>query len=242
MVIFLSESVRLAATGSARKKIEDLRTRAGWPRHRPPHLLRPGRPGRSARVAGLNPYTRALNKLRACAEDCGRPRERLNPWLAWRVDDARKQDFRGPLSANTAPTALLPTQPTASLGPPYRRQPDLGRAGRGPCTRPLSTAPGGLRLRALRSPRASASAGSNYRCKSSMPPAGLPRARTAPDFAAPRLEADSSPSPPAAQNPTVLFAVEARLRQDRKGAGPDPCSLDKNGRGVQRVPEQTQQQ
>ena len=48
-----------------------------------------------------------------------------------------------PISAHTAPTALLPRQPTGSLGPPSRRQPDYRRAGPGLCTCPSEHGPCG---------------------------------------------------------------------------------------------------
>ena len=72
------------------------------------------------RLAGLNPYTWVLDYLGACADTRGQPPERLDPWLPWRMDEDRKRELRGPLSASTAPTALLP------------RQPDPRRAGRSP--------------------------------------------------------------------------------------------------------------
>ena len=48
------------------------------------------------RLAGLNPYTWALDYLDACADNRGRPPERLDPWLPWRMDEDRKQELRGP--------------------------------------------------------------------------------------------------------------------------------------------------
>ena len=48
------------------------------------------------RLAGLNPYTRALDYLDACADNRGRPPERLDPWLPWLMDEDRKQELRGP--------------------------------------------------------------------------------------------------------------------------------------------------
>ena len=48
------------------------------------------------RLAGLNPYTWALDYLGACADNRGRPPERRDPWLPWRMDEDRKRELRGP--------------------------------------------------------------------------------------------------------------------------------------------------
>ena len=64
------------------------------------------------RLAELNSYTWMLDYLDACADNRGGPPERLDPWLPWLMDEDRKQERRGPPSANTAPTVLLPWQPT----------------------------------------------------------------------------------------------------------------------------------
>ena len=216
MVSYLSESVRLAATGSARKKIEDFRTRAARRRHRRPHLLRPGRWTNSAPVPRI-----------AAGRRSGWTRGRPGGWTTVAI------------GISAAPVCQHGTDSPASHTADRESRPAIPQAARlrsgraRPLHPPAEHGPRGLRFRAPKSPRASASAGSNYRCKSSMPPAGLPPAGTAPDFAAPRLKADSSPSPPAAQPHTALFAVEARLGQDRKDTGPDPCSPEETGRGVQ---------
>ncbi|MDE0627412.1 MAG: hypothetical protein OXH99_13505 [Bryobacterales bacterium] len=47
------------------------------------------------RLAGLNPYTWVLDYLGACADNRGRPSERLDPWLPWRMDEDRKRELRG---------------------------------------------------------------------------------------------------------------------------------------------------
>ena len=50
----------------------------------------------TVRMAGLNPYAFALDYLQACARNCGRPPERLDPWLPWLMDDSRKRELSRP--------------------------------------------------------------------------------------------------------------------------------------------------
>lgn len=63
------------------------------------------------RLAGLNPYAWTLDYLAACARRGGRAPQRLEPWLPWSLDAARKQ------ALSQAPQAECPTPADAQPAP-----------------------------------------------------------------------------------------------------------------------------
>ena len=74
-------------------------------------------------LAGLHPYAWMLDYLGACARNGGRAPQRLEPWLPWSMDAARKQ------ALSQAPPAVRPRQarPTPAATAPAQLAP-LARA------------------------------------------------------------------------------------------------------------------
>ena len=76
-----------------------------------------------ATLRRLHPNTRIPDCLGACADTCGRPTERLDPWLPWLTDEDRKRELRGPRSRTRRRPRCSPGSlpPPAPLPRPHRR-------------------------------------------------------------------------------------------------------------------------
>ena len=63
-----------------------------------------------------------LDDLGACADNRGRPPERLDPWLPWRMDEDRKWELGGP------PVRLHGTDSPASQSADRESRPAIPQA------------------------------------------------------------------------------------------------------------------